>query len=58
MNVKLFIVLVALFYILTPGMFVKIPADGSAETVALVHGIVFAILYIVLIQYLLAPYLS
>ena len=58
MNVKLFIVTVALFYVLTPGVFVKLPEDGSTETSAFVHGIIFAILYIIVIKHLLGPYLA
>ena len=58
MNVKMFIVTVALFYVLTPSVFVKLPEDGTTQTTALVHGIIFAILYMVLIKYLLAPYLG
>ena len=58
MNVKMFIVTVALFYVLTPSVFVKLPEDGNTETTALVHGIIFAILYMILINNLLAPYLS
>ena len=57
MNVKLFVLLVALFYVLTPSVFVKVPEDGTTETVALVHGIIFAVLYMVLVNHLLAPYL-
>ena len=58
MNVKMFIVTVALFYVLTPGVFVKLPEDGNTETTALVHGIIFAILYIILIKHILASYLA
>ena len=58
MNVKMFIVTVALFYVLTPGVFVKLPENGTTESSAFVHAIVFAILYIVVIKHLLAPYLA
>ena len=58
MNVKMFIVTVALFYVLTPGVYVKLPEDGNTETTALVHGIIFAILYIIIIKHLLGPYLG
>jgi hypothetical protein len=58
MNVKMFIVTVALFYLLTPGLFLSIPEGGNLETMAVVHGIVFAILYIVVIKHILAPYLA
>ena len=58
MNVKMFILTVALYYLLAPGLFLTVPEDGTKETIALVHGIVFAILYVVLIKYLLAPYLK
>ena len=35
--------LVALFVVLTPGVLLRIPAGGSKLTVAVVHGLVFAL---------------
>ena len=35
----------ALFYVLTPGMFIKLPPTGSANVVAAVHGLAFAVIY-------------
>lgn len=35
----------ALFFILSPGVLLKIPSRGSTGTVALVHGILFAIIF-------------
>lgn len=38
--------IVALFVVLTPGILVTLPSKGSSKlTVAVVHGIVFALLY-------------
>ena len=37
------VVLVALFVALTPGVLLRIPAAGSKLTVAVVHGLVFAL---------------
>jgi hypothetical protein len=34
-----------LFYALSPGILLKIPAGGSPRTVAAVHGLVFALIY-------------
>jgi hypothetical protein len=35
----------ALFVLLTPGVLVKLPPKGSLLTVAIVHGLVFALIY-------------
>jgi len=35
----------ALFFLLAPGILLSIPKGGSKYTVALVHGLVFAVLY-------------
>ena len=43
MTVILFIVIVALFVALTPGILLSLPPKGSKLVVALTHGIVFAI---------------
>jgi len=34
-----------LFVLLTPGILVRLPPNGSKLTVALVHGLVFAIIF-------------
>jgi hypothetical protein len=36
---------VALFVLLTPGVLVRLPPKGSLLTVAIVHGLVFALVY-------------
>jgi len=36
---------VALFYVLTPGILVSLPPKGNKMVVALTHAIVFAIVY-------------
>jgi len=37
----------ALFYVLTPGIFLSIPAGGSKMTVALTHAAVFGLVWMV-----------
>lgn len=39
-----FLFTIALFYVLTPGVFVTLPAGGSQTTVALTHAVIFAVL--------------
>jgi len=34
-----------LFYVLTPGVLLSLPAGGSKTTVALTHAVVFAVVY-------------
>ena len=41
MSVYIFV----LFFILTPGILLRLPPKGSKMTVALVHGGVFALIY-------------
>lgn len=45
MNLVLFLVLVALFVVLTPGILLRLPKNGSKLTVAVVHGLVFALVW-------------
>lgn len=45
MNLVLFIVLAALFVVLTPGILLRLPANGSKLKVAIVHGLVFALIW-------------
>ena len=35
----------ALFFVLTPGVLVKLPPGGNKYTVAAVHAVVFAVVY-------------
>ena len=35
----------ALFFVLTPGVLVTLPSGGSRITVALVHAVVFAVVW-------------
>ena len=37
--------LVFLFYVLTPNVLLRIPPNGSKHVVALVHAVVFALVY-------------
>jgi len=57
MSVFHFILTVALFFLLTPGILLRLPSNGSKWTVALVHGVVFAVSMYILCYYVL-PYLS
>jgi len=45
MNLVLFLVLVALFALLTPGVLLRLPKSGTKWTVALTHGLVFALVW-------------
>lgn len=43
MNVVLFLIVVALFYVLVPGILVVLPPKSSKHIVALTHALVFGI---------------
>lgn len=45
MNLVLFLVLAALFVVLTPSVLLRLPKNGSKMTVAVVHGLVFALIW-------------
>jgi hypothetical protein len=45
MYLLLSLYIVALFVALTPGVLLRLPAGGSKLTVAVVHGLVFAVIY-------------
>ena len=45
MNITMTLFTTLLFVLLTPGMLLRIPPGGSKLTVALVHGLIFALLY-------------
>ena len=45
MNLLMTLYIAALFVLLTPGVLVKLPPKGSLLTIAIVHGIVFALIY-------------
>ena len=45
MQLAMLLFTAALFVVLTPGVLIKLPPDGSKLTVAIVHGLVFALLY-------------
>jgi hypothetical protein len=44
-NIASLIYLVFLFYVLTPNVLLRIPPNGSKHVVALVHAVVFAVVY-------------
>lgn len=45
MDIFMILYAAALFYLLTPGIIVKFPANGSNKTIALTHGVIFALLW-------------
>ena len=45
MNLYMLLFTAVLFYILTPGILVRIPQDGSKTMVAATHAVVFALVY-------------
>lgn len=45
-----FLLHVALFYVLTPGIFLSLPKGGSKKIVALTHAIVFAIVSCIIMR--------
>ena len=44
-NLCMSLFVVALFYVLTPGILVSLPPKGGKMVVALTHAVVFAIVY-------------
>jgi len=45
MNLYLSLYIALLFVLLTPGVLLTLPPGGSKLTVAVVHGLVFAVVY-------------
>lgn len=45
MNFLLTLYIVALFFVLTPGVFLSLPPGGDLKTVALTHALVFGLVY-------------
>lgn len=48
MNLVLFVVLVALFVVLTPGVLVYLPPKQSKLVTALTHGVIFAVIWTII----------
>lgn len=46
MNIILTLFIVVLFVLLTPGVLLRLPKNGNKWTVAFVHGIVFALVFL------------
>lgn len=44
-NISSFLYIVFLFYVLSPNVLLRIPPNGSKHVVALVHAVVFAVVY-------------
>jgi hypothetical protein len=44
-NIASLLYLVFLFYVLSPNVLLRIPPNGSKHVVALVHAVVFAVVY-------------
>ena len=57
MSIIHFLVTVGLFVLLTPGILLRLPSNGSKWTVAAVHGIVFA-LVLYFLHYYILPYFN
>jgi len=57
MPIFYFILTVVLFVLLTPGILLRLPPNGSKLTVAIVHGIVFTVVTYVIHLYVL-PHIS
>ena len=53
MNFVLFIILVLLFVVLTPGVLISLPPKSGKLVVALTHGLVFAIVWLLVSKPLL-----
>ena len=51
MYYHIFIFSVLLFFVLTPGVLLRLPPNGSKYVVALVHGLVFALLFTLSFKY-------
>ena len=45
MNLLMALYVAVLFFVLTPGVVLSLPADGSLNVVAATHAVVFAIVY-------------
>jgi len=45
MSIPMSLYLVALFFVLTPGVLVSLPPKGSKLVVAVTHAVVFAVVY-------------
>jgi hypothetical protein len=44
-NISSLLYLVFLFYVLSPNVLLRLPPTGSKHVVALVHAVVFAVVY-------------
>ena len=45
MNLLILLFIVAIFFVLTPGILVSLPPGGSKMVVALTHAVVFALVF-------------
>ena len=45
MNVLMILYIILLFVLLTPGVVLRLPSKSTLLTVAIVHGIIFALLF-------------
>lgn len=53
MSIVDFLLAVLLFVLLTPGILLRLPSNGSKWTVALVHGIVYALAMHIIYMYVI-----
>jgi hypothetical protein len=54
MDFIVFLCIVVLFYLLTPGVTLYLPPNASLPVAALTHGIVFSIILTILYRYFVA----
>ena len=55
LNVAKFVFMIFLFYVLSPNVLQRIPPNGSKHVVALVHAVVFSIVYYYTSSHVLFP---
>ena len=58
MSIIHFLLAVLLFVVLTPGILVRLPTKGSKWVVAIVHGIIFAVVMHVLYSFVIPNFES
>ena len=51
MNIFFSIYTLIAFFVLTPGIFIRVPSKGSNAIVALVHGLIFVAILAIFVNY-------
>jgi hypothetical protein len=57
MNILLFIIFIILFVVLTPGVLVSLPPKSSKLIVAITHGFIFALVWVLVNKFFGKPML-